>query len=155
MFKGNTYRKLKKPIASFRETRTDPVDFANLLPAASILRPKPAVTLHDENHHTHTHTHFSSWLIDRLTLLTLDTNEKRRPSSLLQKIISIILLSPVLSWSPVLNTRYAVRSVLCARVQDALLVTSANRLCIEPSRFTTFNRIIPILSFLHVVVVVE
>lgn len=43
-FSGNTYRKLKKLIASFRETRTDPVDFANLLPVAAILRPKPAVT---------------------------------------------------------------------------------------------------------------
>jgi len=30
---GNTYRKPKKPIPSFHETRTDPVDFANSLPA--------------------------------------------------------------------------------------------------------------------------
>lgn len=105
--------------------------------------------------HTHTHTCLAGWLIDRFTLLTLNTNERRQPSPLLQKIISIILLSPALSWPPVLNTRYDARSVLCVRVQDALLVTSANRLCIEPSRFSTFTRIIPILSFLHVVVVVE
>lgn len=67
-FCGNTYRKPKKPIASFRETRTDPVDFANLLPAAAILRPKPEVTLHDENHHTHIHT--LAWLVD-LSIVSL------------------------------------------------------------------------------------